>query len=57
MVVGMRPDRLYLEDVLTAAAAIAGFIDGRDAKSFAADDMAVPPLRERVAAILAALPD
>jgi uncharacterized protein with HEPN domain len=113
----MRPDRLYLEDVLAAAAAIAAFIDGRDATSFAADDMArsavlfklivigeaaskfsrdlrtqhadlawqdivafrnlavhayfgvdweivwttatedVPPLRERVAAILAALPD
>jgi uncharacterized protein with HEPN domain len=36
----MRPDRLYLEDMLAAATAIAGFVGGRDARVFAADDMA-----------------
>jgi uncharacterized protein with HEPN domain len=35
----MRPDRLYLEDVLAAADAIAGFVRDRDPGALAADDL------------------
>jgi uncharacterized protein with HEPN domain len=35
----MRRERLYLEDILAAADAIAGFIQGQDAGSFAANLM------------------
>jgi uncharacterized protein with HEPN domain len=35
----MRPDRLYLEDVLTAADSIATFVGGRTLTTFAADDL------------------
>jgi uncharacterized protein with HEPN domain len=35
----MRPDRLYLEDIVAAADAIVAFVSGRDASAFAADDI------------------
>ena len=35
----MRPDRLYLEDIVAAADAIVAFIGGRDSGEFAADDV------------------
>jgi uncharacterized protein with HEPN domain len=35
----IRPDRLYLEDIVAAADAIVAFVSGRDASAFAADDI------------------
>jgi uncharacterized protein with HEPN domain len=33
----MRPDRLYLEDIVSVAQSVAAFIDDRDAVAFAAE--------------------